>query len=145
MNTYECSVCGHLEFNTAPSKCLVCRSEGGFKENPEAIQKPGQSGRGEADNKHIPKIVIVRECGLLPDTGCIDAHVRIGEVEHPMLENHFIRYIDYYHDYQFISRVWLSPLKCHPASALHLKVTGGTLTVIENCNLHGNWMSETKI
>lgn len=146
MKTFECSVCGHIEFNQSPEKCLVCRAgKDAFKENANAIQKAGQPGKGEADNKHIPKIVVVKECGLIPNAGCVDAHVRVGEVEHPMLVNHFIRYIDYYHDYQFLSRIWLSPEKCHPACALHLKVNSGTLTVIENCNLHGNWMSETKI
>ena len=146
MKLFECTKCGHIEFNQAPQKCLVCHSDGqSFKENPACIQKPGQPGKVEADNKHLPKILIVKECGLLPNTGCVDVHVKVGEVEHPMMENHYIRYIDYYHDYKFISRIWLSPEACHPAGALHLKANSGTLTAIENCNLHGNWMSEAKI
>ncbi len=146
MKIFQCTVCGHIEFNEAPEKCLICHADKtAFKENPDAIQKPGLEGRKEADNKHIPQIVMVKECGLLPNTGCLDVHVKIGEVEHPMLPNHYIRSIDYYLDYQFISRVWLSPEKCHPACALHLKAEKGRITVVENCNIHGNWMSEAEI
>lgn len=146
MKILVCETCGHIEFNEAPEKCLVCRSpREAFQENSEAIEKPGVEGRAETDDKHIPKIVVNRECGLIPGGGCLDVHVKVGEVEHPMLEAHFIRYIDYYLDYRFISRIWLSPEVCHPAAALHLKADSGTVTVIENCNKHGNWMSETTL
>ena len=146
MKTFVCNHCGHIEFNNIPDKCLVCKAgKEEYKEKPDAIEKPGQAGRGEADSKHIPKIVIVKECGLIPNAGCNDVHVRIGEIEHPMINEHYIRYIDYYLDYQFISRVWLSPEKCHPAAALHLKASSGTITIVENCNKHGNWMNEAKL
>jgi superoxide reductase len=147
MKVYECSVCGHIEFDAAPDACLVCKAaKDAFKENAEAIKQPADPGAlSEGDKKHIPQIVIVKECGLIPGGCCTDVHVRVGEIEHVMQDEHYIRYIDYYLDKTFISRVWLSPGACHPAAALHLNTTSGTITAIENCNVHGNWMAEATI
>ena len=147
MKILECKVCGHIEFNEAPEKCLVCRSKKeAFIEKPDAIKHPANpAALTDGDKKHIPQIVVVKECGLIPDGTCTDVHVRVGEIEHVMEPKHYIRTIDYYVDYRFISRVWLSPEVCHPAAALHLKTSSGTLTAVENCNVHGNWMAETQL
>lgn len=147
MKILECKGCGHIEFDKAPEMCLVCRSKAeAFVEKPEAIQQPENPAElSEGDKKHIPQIVVVKECGLIPGGCCTDVHVKVGEVEHVMEDKHHIRYIDYYLDHRFISRVWLSPGVCHPAAALHLNAAAGTVTALENCNVHGNWMSETML
>jgi superoxide reductase len=147
MKIYECKVCNHIEFNAAPEKCLVCGSlKQSFVEKPDAIQKPANpAALSEGDKKHIPQIVVVKECGLIPGGCCTDVHARVGEIEHVMTDKHYIKYLDYYLDYKFISRIWLSPNVCHPAAALHLNANSGKVTVIENCNVHGNWMSETSL
>ena len=143
---FECSVCGHIEFDEAPDVCLVCRSaKEAFKENPDAIKSPADpAALTEGDKKHIPQIVVVLDCGLIPE-GCTDVHVRVGEILHVMEPDHFVRCIDYYLDRKFISRVWLSPESCRPAAGLHVNATSGTITAIENCNKHGNWMAEATI
>ena len=147
MSTYVCSVCGHIEFNEVPEKCLVCSAgQDAFSEDAEAIKKPADADNlTDGDKKHIPQIVIVKECGLIPDGTCTDVHARIGEIEHVMTEDHYIKYLDFYLDYKFISRIWLSPENCHPAAALHLNAPSGKITVVENCNVHGNWMAEADI
>jgi superoxide reductase len=147
MKTFVCSGCGHVEFNEAPAKCLVCGAlKSAFQEKADAITKPADpAALTDGDKKHIPQIVVVRECGLIPGGCCYDVHVRVGEIEHVMQDKHFIRYVDYYLDYKFISRVWLSPNVCHPACALHLSATKGKVTVLENCNVHGNWVAETNL
>jgi len=147
MKVFTCSKCGHIEFNQPPDKCLVCGApSSAFAENPTAIKQPANPQQlTEGEKKHIPKIVVVKECGLIPGGECTDVHVRVGEIEHVMEEKHYIRYLDYYLDHRFISRIWLSPVVCHPAAALHLKAPAGIVTVIENCNVHGNWMSEANI
>jgi superoxide reductase len=144
MTVLECKVCGHIEFNEAPEKCLVCRSpRTAFAENPEAIKQPADpENLTEGDKKHIP-IVQKTECGLVD--GCTDVHATIGEIEHMMTPEHFITYVDYYLDYRFISRIWLSPNVCKPATSFHLAVSSGTITVIEHCNLHGNWIGELEL
>jgi desulfoferrodoxin-like iron-binding protein len=147
MKILECKTCGHIEFDQAPAKCLICRSPAtAFAENPAAIKTPANpQALTDGDKKHIPQIVVVKECGLIPGGTCTDAHVRVGEIEHVMKEKHYIVSLDYYLDRKFISRIWLSPGVCHPAAALHLNAPSGLVTVIENCNVHGNWMSETRI
>jgi desulfoferrodoxin-like iron-binding protein len=147
MKVYECKGCGHIEFNEAPEKCLVCRApKASYVEKPDAIKTPANpAALTDGDKKHIPKIVVVKECGLIPNAGCTDVHVKVGEIQHVMQKEHFIRFIDYYLNHKFISRVWLSPESCYPAAALHMNATSGTVQAIENCNVHGNWMSEATI
>ena len=146
MKTFVCQVCGHIEFNTPPEKCPICGApKEKFKEDPDAIKKPGDpSNKVETEQKHIPSIKIARKCDLLGG-GCTDVLARIGEVIHPMEEKHFIQHIDFYLDYKFISRQKLSPVVMNPASCVHLKASAGKITVLQNCNLHGNWMKEAEL
>jgi len=147
MKTFVCKVCGHVAFNNAPDKCPVCMApKTEFVEDAAAIKKPANpAALSDGDKKHIPKIVIARECGLIPGGGCLDIHVKVGEIEHVMEEKHYIRFIDYYVDYKFVARIEFAPTGCHPAGALHLKAVKGKLTAIENCNVHGNWLGEATL
>ncbi|GAF95657.1 unnamed protein product, partial [marine sediment metagenome] len=98
----------------------------------------------ELEKKHIPVITIIKKCGLIPE-GCQDVHVKMGQIQHPMEEKHYISHIDFYIDSEFISRVILTPKNLNPAAALHLKATAGKLSVIELCNLHGAWIKEENL
>lgn len=145
MKTFVCKSCGHIAFNEAPGNCPVCGApKTSFEDKPDIIHKPGSTTLGEPEKKHIPSILIVRTCGLIPQ-GCQDVHVKVGEIEHPMLKEHYITFIDFYIDKKYLSRVMLTPENLHPAAALHLKVATGTLTAIERCNVHGYWMSEAAL
>lgn len=147
MKILVCKRCGHIEFDKAPSKCKVCGAPASaFVEQPDAVKLPANpAALTDGEKKHIPKIVISKTCGLIPGGGCVDVHVKVGELEHVMEDKHYIVYIDLYLDREFISRVWLSPKVCHAAAAWHLNVSSGTLIALENCNVHGNWMAEAKI
>jgi superoxide reductase len=147
MQILECKSCGCIEFDQAPEKCLVCGSaQTSFVDNAAAIKQPADpQALTEGDRKHIPQIVVVKECGLIPGGACTDVHVRVGEIEHVMQAKHFIVSLDFYLNHKFISRVWLSPVVCHPAAALHLNAAAGVVTVIENCNVHGKWMNEVSL
>ena len=147
MKIFQCGTCGHVEFNQAPEKCLVCRAgREAFQENPEAVRRPADpSALNGAEQKHVPVITLSRECAVSPEGGCINVNVKVGEVPHVMEPEHFITWIDYYLDHKFVSRIWLSPETCHPAATLHLNADSGTVTAIEGCNLHGNWISEATI
>lgn len=145
MKTYLCKVCGYVAFGEAPEKCPVCGvPRQNFEEKPDLIKKPGTTAQGEPEKKHIPTITVVKKCGLIPQ-GCIDVHVKVGEIEHPMLKEHFIMFIDYYLDKKFLARVQLTPEGLHPAAALHLKAERGMLTAVERCNVHGYWMAEVSL
>ncbi|MBU1367466.1 MAG: hypothetical protein KKE55_02590 [Candidatus Omnitrophica bacterium] len=143
MKGYVCKICKFISINgSAPEKCPVCGApKTAFEEREDAIKTPqDESNLTELEKKHIPVITVVKACGLIPH-GCQDAHAKIGEIQHPMLPEHYITHIDFYIDNEFISRVILTPDKLNPAAALHLKAKGGKLTVIALCNLHGAWIN----
>lgn len=146
MKVYQCKGCGHVEFDEAPEKCLVCgAAKSSFVETADAIKRPADpNALTEGDKKHIPRIVVVKECGLIPGGCCVDVHVKVGEIEHVMQDEHYIVCLDYYLDHRFISRVWLSPGVCHPAAGLHLNASTGAVTAVAYCNVHGNWMNEAQ-
>jgi desulfoferrodoxin (superoxide reductase-like protein) len=54
-------------------------------------------------------------------------------------------YIDVYLDRAFIARFHLTAEKLNPVLGLHLKVAAGKLLALENCNIHGRWVSEVVI
>ncbi len=147
MRVWECKVCGHIEFDHAPEKCPICRStQEAFAENPGALQKPGNPVQPtEGEKKHVPKIDVSRSCDLVSSGECLKVQVKIGDILHVMQTQHYIRYCDFYLDHRFISRVWFSPEVCYPATVLHVTAQSGTVTVIENCNIHGNWWNEVSV
>jgi len=144
MKGIVCKVCGYIAINgKAPDKCPVCGAAAtSFQENPAAVK----TAKDEANlsEKHTPVITVVKTCGLIPE-GCQDVHVKVGQVQHPMLKEHYIGIIDFYLDKEFLARVHLSPEKLNPAAALHLKAETGSLAVIEHCNLHGAWIEEQQL
>jgi superoxide reductase len=148
MKALVCAACGFIALDGDVSgPCPVCHSKKEiFKEVEDAIVTPSPAtDKVELNKKHIPLVKIVKACGLIPDSGCTDVSVKVGETTHPMLKEHFIMYVDTYIDKKYISRVFFSPEKMNPAVGLHLKVSTGTFQAIAKCNLHGAWLTETKI
>ncbi len=144
MKADVCKICGFISISgSVPEKCPVCGApKTAFQEKEDAIKTPADvNNLTELEKKHIPAITVVKKCGLIPE-GCHDAHAKIGEIEHPMQEKHYILEIDFYIDKEFISRIKLTPDKLNPAACLHLKAGGGKLTAIPHCNLHGSWIKE---
>jgi rubredoxin len=80
MKIFECKGCGHIEFDEAPEKCKVCgAAKSSFVENAAAIQKPANpAALTEGDKKHIPQIVVVTECGLIPGGCCMSGSARLS-------------------------------------------------------------------
>lgn len=148
MKVFVCSMCGYLAIDgAAPEKCPVCGAPKKAFAEKENYVKTGKdvATTGESEKKHVPAISVTKSCGLLPGSGCVDVNVKVGEIPHPMLPEHFITKIDFYVDKNFVARVYLTPEKLNAAAGIHLKSGGGTLTVIEQCNIHGAWMNEAKI
>jgi len=144
MKGFVCGICGFVSIDgTIPENCPVCHApKEKFAEKEDAIKLPAdESNLTEAEKKHIPQIKVAKNCELIPD-GCTDVNIRVGEILHPMTQEHLIMSIDFYHNKEFLSRVILSPDKCNPAAGLHLKVNNGVITAVSHCNLHGNWIKE---
>lgn len=147
MKGYVCKICKYIAINgVAPEKCPVCGApKSAFEEKDDAIKTPQDANNPtELEKKHIPVITLVKKCGLIPE-GCLDAHIKMGEIQHPMLPEHFINHIDVYIDKELVSRIMLTPEKLNPAAALHLKAQTGKLSAIALCNLHGAWIKETDL
>lgn len=139
MKIYICQVCGHIAFNTLPDPCPVCGAEKDkFLQN-DAVFKESIQKSPEAEIKHVPAITANNSCSLIQESGCTEVAVRIGKVLHPMEEKHYINFIDAYQNDKFLARVELTPLSLYPAVCFYLKETGGRITVVEHCNIHGYW------
>ncbi|MBN2406475.1 MAG: hypothetical protein JXJ19_02150 [Elusimicrobia bacterium] len=147
MKKYVCQVCGHVNLlNELPDKCPVCGApRKSFSEKEDALKLPADPGNmTELEKKHVPLITVNRSCSLAE--GCLDVHARMGEIVHPMLPEHYITFVDFYLDDKFLARLHLTPEKLNPAGCIHMKAGGsGKLTVIESCNIHGKWISETAL
>lgn len=142
MSIFICQVCGHVEFNSAPDKCPVCFASK-FNQNDSVFEESMEKSK-EGAVKHIPHIVVNKECGLIPEEPCTDILVRVGKTLHPMAENHFIQWIDCYIDNKYVSRIMLTP-DTHPSVVFHLKSSGSKITIVEFCNLHGLWKSDANL
>jgi superoxide reductase len=143
MNGLICGTCNYAALGEeAPEKCPVCGSPKTVFVLKENVLK---TAADEADKveKHSPVIVVNKQCGLIE--GCVDVHVKVGEVLHPMEKEHFIVFIDCYLNNEFVSRVHLTPGSLNPAAGLHLKESSGNFTAIEFCNLHGHWITEKEL
>ena len=140
MKVFICNVCGHVEFNRAPGKCPVC-GPAKFTQNDNVFKESEEKSK-EASIKHIPSITVKKECGLIPESSCLDVIVRIGKTLHPAEEKHFIQFIDCYVDGKYMERTFLTP-DVYPAACFHLKTQGAKVAIVENCNIHGYWMKES--
>ena len=146
MKTFECQVCGHLAFSEAPAACPICESpKEKFKEIQDALKRPADSSNlTDPEKKHTP---VVRISGN-------KVEVTVGQIIHPMTAEHHIMYVDFYLNNKGVTRVTLgsSPwnpaaeLKLEPKAAVELNLTKGQeLKVLENCNLHGRWVTVVKV
>lgn len=143
MKLFLCSICGYVAFDEVPEKCPVCESPKDKFEQKDNIFTESSEKSPEAAVKHIPVINVIKECKLVGGS-CVDIVVKVGEVQHPMEEKHFIQFIDCYIDRKFAGRAHLTPA-LYAATAFHLKNTGSKVQIVEHCNVHGWWMSESSL
>ncbi|MBW2995389.1 hypothetical protein KY312_03475, partial [Candidatus Woesearchaeota archaeon] len=90
MKAFVCDVCGFCSIDgTQPDKCPVCTNTT-FTENDNAISEPqDKDNLNELEKKHIPVIKINKQCQMNP-AECQNAVIIVGEIIHPMEENHHI-------------------------------------------------------
>ncbi|MEN8261924.1 MAG: desulfoferrodoxin family protein, partial [Nitrospirota bacterium] len=127
--------------------CPVCGMPiENFENVPDAIKIPGDPNNlTEVERKHVPVVLISRECSSVHGEGCADVHVKIGEIEHVMETEHYIKYIDFYASKKYLTRLVLTPQRIHPSVGLCLNVNTGKLTTVGNCNVHGSWMTKVRL
>jgi len=134
-----CSVCGYIHLKeTAPEKCPICQANSKvFALKDDALKtKDDVSTVGESYKKHLPVISVNNVSENVQEI-----KATIGELEHPMLPEHYITSITFYVDKEYVGCVALTP-KLKPEASIYADVKGKKISVIENCNIHGNWISE---
>ena len=119
MKFYKCEVCGKIiamvnDCSSCPTKCCG-----------EAMKELVPNTQDGAHEKHIPVYSV--ENGIV--------HVVVGEVEHPMLENHYIQWIVLQTN-KGNQRKELKPGE-KPVADFALLPGEEVVAVLEYCNLHG--------
>ncbi len=146
MKKFVCKMCGYVELKDAPpEKCPQCGAPASqFEEKEDAVKTQEDETESGLKEKHVPEITVSGVCSMVP--GCVDAHIKIGSVLHPMEpEKHWIMFVDVYLDREFISRIKFNPACLNPAVSLHLKSSEGEFAAVSHCNLHGNYIAQQQL
>lgn len=123
---YKCEVCGNIvNILHTGAESLVCCNQ------PMVLQKEKTDGTGA--EKHLPVIEKLPENVCKGGDGVI---ARIGEVEHPMEEKHYIEWVEVLTVDNKIGRKFLKPGD-KPEVEFH---TRSEIKEIRSyCNVHGLW------
>ena len=84
--------------------------------------------------KHVP--AVIKEGDKL--------HVQVGEVQHPMLNEHYITNIWVEYPGGTVDKTTLKPGE-EPVAVFDIKDKNGKVSVYEYCNLHGLWKKEIEL
>ncbi len=118
---YKCDVCGNIvEVLVNGAGTLVCCGQN------MTLQK--ENVTDAAVEKHVP-VMRVEDDSVI---------IKVGEVEHPMEEKHYIQFIEVITD----NKVYRKDLKPgeKPKAMFEISVSEKIVKIREYCNLHGLWV-----
>ena len=119
---YKCEVCGNIvELVHGGPGALVCCNEKMVMQTENTVDA--------AQEKHVPVIAI----------GADRITVKVGSVAHPMLEEHYIEWIELLAD----GKVYRQQLQAGGAPEAVFPVIAKQVTAREYCNLHGLWSAQS--
>lgn len=119
MKVYKCNVCGNVvEMMVEGGGTLVCCDE--------EMELLTAKETDEGNEKHLPVITIEGNTVI----------VKVGSIEHPMVENHSIQFIQINYNNKK-ERILLKP-GMKPEAVFNVQETG-PIMIFEYCNLHGLW------
>jgi superoxide reductase len=122
-NIYKCNICGNVvELFLAGKGNLVCCGE--------EMEKLVANTVDAAIEKHVP-IVEVNDNIVT---------VKVGEIEHPMTNEHYIRLIEIVKDGKVIKSKYLEPNE--KPIARFIVDNPSNISAREYCNLHGLWANK---
>ena len=122
LDVYKCELCGNLvEVLDAGAGTLVCCGQN--------MTKLEEKTADSATEKHVP--VIEKVAG--------GYKVTVGSTLHPMVEEHWIQWIELIAD-GVSYKQFLNP--GDKPEAFFCLETADTITAREYCNLHGLWLAE---
>ncbi len=115
---YKCEICGNIvEIMHEGMPALVCCNQ--------KMKLLVENTTDAATEKHVPVIEKI-EGGY---------KITIGEVEHPMTEDHYIEWIQLLTE----NEVYVKFLKPGEKPEAVFMTNAAKVTAREYCNLHGNW------
>ena len=118
LEVYKCEACGNIvEVLQGGAGELVCCGE------PMKLLK--ENTTDAAKEKHVP--VVEKIAGGFK--------VKVGEVAHPMTEEHYIQWIEIIAD----GKAYRQFLKPGDAPEAVFNISATSVTAREYCNLHGLW------
>ena len=118
LQLYKCEICGNIvEIMHEGMPALVCCNQ--------KMKLLKENTTDAALEKHVPFIEKI-EGGY---------KINVGEVEHPMTEDHYIEWIQLLTENEVYTK-FLSPDEKPEAV---FKTNAVKVTAREYCNLHGNW------
>ena len=117
---YKCDVCGNIvEVLHDGDSDLVCCGQNMILQNENTVDA--------AKEKHVPVIEKIKG-GVL---------VKVGSVEHPMIETHYIEWIEVHTD----KKVYRMNLKPGDKPQAEFMLDEDVLYAREYCNIHRLWRS----
>jgi superoxide reductase len=126
LEMYKCADCGAIFEVIVPCDCEACDITccGGGMELLEANTVDA------ATEKHVPVI----------EKTATGYKVTVGSVAHPMLEEHYIQFIELIAD----GRSYKAFLNPGDAPEAEFCLKASAVTAREHCNLHGLWEASTE-
>lgn len=94
------------------------------------------------EQMHLPLVIIPE---FVKRGEKFKAIVKIGKVEHPMTDEHYIMHTELYIDGVIKENKYPESLKPVKAEFVILLEKDSIITVKEECNLHGIWESEKEV
>ena len=121
---YKCEICGNLVSVIESGKgTLVCCGQDMNLLEEHGIEK-------EAKEKHVPVLSVEGD----------KVKVKVGSIEHPMQDKHYIELIQIIKDKKVLAEKRLFPGEKPEAEFCLKHVTG--IKSREVCNIHGLWVSK---
>lgn len=123
---YKCNICGNvIEVVEAHEGELVCCGK------PMDLLKE-KTKEQEGKEKHVPVVEIDGS----------KVKVKVGDVPHPMDNEHFIELIEIMAEGEVLASYRLSPGEKPKAELCLEEMPASRITAREYCNIHGLWKSE---
>lgn len=124
---YKCNICGNFVEIVLPGAGeLVCCGQ------PMERMREQSNAEEMLGEKHVP---VVSKNGE-------ELEVRVGEIPHPMIDEHYIQFIEVNSlDKRYVKRKYLYP---HEEPVLKYKCNCDKVEARELCNIHGLWTSGEK-
>jgi superoxide reductase len=98
------------------------------------------------EQKHAPVIELPAE---IKAGQFFEATIKVGEIDHPNENGHFIQWIELYAGDVYLGRFDFAPVMVKPDITIPLNLAHEgmktTLRAVSRCNLHGVWESTTEV